>query len=690
MRTLAIALLLAAVATPQDRPTLIEPALARLAPDADVCALVRTRDGRIVTARGKAGAIRALDADRVELSRRCRVRTDLSAASTIAFRGSTSGETDTYTLAATAGQTVRVRVHPEGALDPLVTVGAASDDNSGPGLGADLTVTAGGPVSIAVSPVAGTGAYLLAITSSAPLATAALTGGDIGASLPHVAGTGAREARALEGVTGSGVLLGFVDTGIDPTHADVAGRVVGVWDQTLTPISGESSPAAGYGVHYKASDLGVSRSQDTDGHGTRVASIAGSVAPGAPLLMVKFNDSSAGIVDGVNFILAEAERLGFEAVVVNLSVGTHDGPHDGSSLLDQAITAATGRARHVVCAAGNESDPADGILHAQSTVTTPVSWTWLTTVTGSHAIDIWADGADRYTIDLSDGLTTLSTPSGSTGTAGPTASVTTLTCENRVDAPSNGATHIRIEFTNLFPLPWTITLTRTTSAGTGLVDGYDALETGSFIAGGAPLNADGSVPGIVVEPATSGGAIAVGAYRGRFMWDTASSTTVQADGTGANVAGNLALFSSRGPTRDGRMKPEIAAPGAYISGARSANAAPAAADIDADGVHTYGQGTSFSAPEVAGVLALLLHKNRLQTNDDLKALLASTALGDGFVAPGNAWGAGKVNAVGLLAAVIGQVDIEADAGHCSGSAPGSVSAAPLLLVVALLALMVRR
>jgi hypothetical protein len=693
-------------------------ALVRLAPGQALPAGVTatSRAGDVLAVTGPAAALAAIGG-RAEAARTCRFRTDVAGTSTIAFRGdiASGAEVDSYSFAGVAGQSVRVRVHPEGALNPFVSVTDAApvtDDDSGPGAAAQLdvtwTTTGTKTIDVSSSGAATTGAYLLYITATTPVVPGDLTGGDIGASTPHIAGTRAREARAIEGLDGTGVLVGFVDSGIDFTHADFrsasgATRLVGIWDQTLTANAGERVPSAGYGVHWKEDEIlapGVCRQEDTVGHGSIVAAVATGddsiftgAAPNARLFMVKFDGTTTGAIDGINLILDEAERLEFDAVVINLSIGTHDGPHDGTSLFDQAVTGAVSRARHIVCAAGNESDPTSSTIHAQSVVGTSVAWTYTPAALGSHAVDIWCDGADTYTVTVSDLLatTTATATSGTTATAGPTTSATSLTIDNRVDTPSNGATHIRVEIADLlFPQPWTITLAKNgSSTGSGLADGYIATEDGTFLPGvDITLNADGSVPGCIVEPATSTGAIAVGAYRGKFAWDTPSSTTAKTDGTGAGVAGNIALFSSRGPTRDGRAKPEISAPGAYVAGARSTNSSPAAADIDADGVHVHGAGTSFATPQVAGIVALLLQKNRLQTNDEVKALLASTALADGFTSVGSTWGAGKVNATALLAAVITQRDIRAKAGGCGSSAGADTGGwVPLACLAASLALL---
>ena len=71
--------------------------------------------------------------------------------------------------------------------------------------------------------------------------------------------------RSNKNLTGNGVIIGIVDTGIDPNHP-----AHNIWDQTLP---GAGVAEGGYGVELTGSMLAISR--DTVGHGTHVAGIAG-------------------------------------------------------------------------------------------------------------------------------------------------------------------------------------------------------------------------------------------------------------------------------------------------------------------------------------------------------------------------------------------------------------------------------
>lgn len=114
--------------------------------------------------------------------------------------------------------------------------------------------------------------------------------------------------------------------------------------------------------------------------------------------------------------------------------------------------------------------------------------------------------------------------------------------------------------------------------------------------------------------------------------------TAPADGfntiaVGAVTSGNaVANFSSRGPTFDGRIKPEITAMGVGVFGATSGTV----------NQYTYASGTSSAAPIAAGVAALLLSAYPELTNVQLRDILFKTA--DNYFTPDNNKGYGLVSA----------------------------------------------
>jgi subtilisin family serine protease len=126
-----------------------------------------------------------------------------------------------------------------------------------------------------------------------------------------------------------------------------------------------------------------------------------------------------------------------------------------------------------------------------------------------------------------------------------------------------------------------------------------------------------------VQPATSPYVIAVGALTSRFVSDDPRSFI---------DLGKIAYFSSRGPTRDGRLKPEVVASGYYVLGpkARTSCYIPL-------------PGTSMASPVVAGLVALILEENPNLDVNGVRSILTSQALSDDFTGslPNNIYGYGK-------------------------------------------------
>lgn len=183
---------------------------------------------------------------------------------------------------------------------------------------------------------------------------------------PHTgaAGPAARTSfRNSTGLSGKGVVVGVIDTGIETSHPAFAGRILRLWDQTL---AGAGVVEAGYGTELTGEMLQLSR--DTEGHGTHVAGIAAGedstypgVAPGAELVVVKSDLIDAHVADGLRYVFRVATELSRPAVVVLPAGGAADA-HDGTDPLSLVIDAESGRGRVICCSAGNEGNAS---VHAQ-------------------------------------------------------------------------------------------------------------------------------------------------------------------------------------------------------------------------------------------------------------------------------------------------------------------------------------
>ena len=165
---------------------------------------------------------------------------------------------------------------------------------------------------------------------------------------PEPTADGERYAPNLLGVpaaacvTGAGVVVAVIDTGIDAAHPDLAGRVLPTGWNVLT---GDPDAAdAGNGLD----DDGDGLVDEMTGHGSHVAGIVAQVAPEAAILPIKALDSD-GVGDAFSLAAAVYQAIDGGARVIHLSLGsTHD-----ARIVAEAVAAATEAGIVVVAAAGN-------------------------------------------------------------------------------------------------------------------------------------------------------------------------------------------------------------------------------------------------------------------------------------------------------------------------------------------------
>jgi len=422
--------------------------------------------------------------------------------------------------------------------------------------------------------------------------------------------------------TGADTFVGIVDTGISGSHPDFMGRI-----DFGTSFSPSFDPL-----------------DDTDGHGTHVAGIASGdglsssglfsgMAPESSLLIGRAGLSSFGTDDIISIVNDMLSFAGTTPVAINLSLGLITGPHDGTSGFESAIdflaTGPPGSKRILVAAAGNERTNEEhfrAVLPPFGLTTATVTFDGLS----STPVEIWADGDDRYTVTATMGTETITVAPGSSGSS----AGRRIAVSNAVSLPPNGATFISVVF-----LPVTaggtatIQLGRTRNGGTGKIDGYIDLFNGIF--------SPSSEAGTITEPANAENVIAVGSFNTKRFPSGLPDTTE-----------GISTFSSLGPTRDGRLKPDVTAPGVVIYSTRSLQA-PAGNYFDVvPGNDNYAilAGTSMSAPHVAGIAALVWESNPNLTGAQMRERLRRTASEptDGPAVPNMTWGYGKVNALDAI------------------------------------------
>jgi len=485
-----------------------------------------------------------------------------------------------------------------------------------------------------------------------------VSGPAVGASAAHV------ETPAI---VGSNVIVGVVDTGIDYEHldfrADTDGdgieestRILAIWDQTFGLLGGikysrqeiDDDLAAGHGP-----GEGNVRIVDTNGHGTHVAGIAAGdgsssaygfvgIAPGAWIVAVKTTFFTSDILAGVEYVFEIAEQHGMPAVV-NLSLGGHEGPHDGTSLFEQGLDELADRdGRIIVVSAGNEGDEQ---VHVGEILTHGSLSTFEIEVSGWETeLSLWYPGTSQFTLSLQPPIgSPIVVPSGGVSGYQTTASgMAYLDNASGGQNPSNRDHEAYLRLTGTTPGDrWRITVTDAGGAGR-----YDAwlLGEGTVVGGDGRMTID--------EPGNAQRVITVGSFNTKSSW---ISVNGQESMPGFPL-GARSGFSSVGPTRDGRQKPELCAPGAWILAPLSTAASSLLIYTHADGVHTAEIGTSMAAPHVSGAVALLLSLNPDLDYQEVRNILTSTAAQDfhtGAV-PNDGWGYGKLNigaAIEALAAI---------------------------------------
>jgi hypothetical protein len=100
-------------------------------------------------------------------------------------------------------------------------------------------------------------------------------------------------------------------------------------------------------------------------------------------------------------------------------------------------------------------------------------------------------------------------------------------------------------------------------------------------------------------------------------------------GASADNIDDLRGSSSRGPTADGRIKPDVIAPGSYITGSRAGSGGSVSGNVDAN--VSYSVGTSHAAPQVAGAAALFTQfwKNSFGGSNPSPALIKAAVINSG-------------------------------------------------------------
>ena len=422
-------------------------------------------------------------------------------------------------------------------------------------------------------------------------------------------GAGGGVISSLEsGLTGKGVLVAVIDSGIDYFHPDFRNpdgttRIGLLADQDRDRIYTREEINAALETGSRTSALALVPSTDLSGHGTAVAAIAAGngregngvyrgVAYESELMVVKLGtpltDSfprTTQLMKALDLVVRRAQDMN-RPLAVNISFGNTYGSHDGTSLLETFINDMSGIGRNVIVAGtGNEGTGAGhraGSLVMGQEENAQLSIAPYETGMG---VQLWKSYVDQFSIRLV-------TPSGEI--IGPIDSRlgpqelryggTQILIYYGKPSPFSRAQEVYFDF-----LPvrdyldsgiWTFRLTPER-----IVTGrYDMWLPSRGILNPSTRFLRPVPETTLTIPSTAANVISVGAYDDSYR--------------------AYADFSGRGFTRQtGQVKPDLAAPGVDIVTARRGGGYEAVT------------GTSFAAPFVTGSAALLMQWGILQGND---------------------------------------------------------------------------
>ncbi len=432
---------------------------------------------------------------------------------------------------------------------------------------------------------------------------------------------------------GENVLIGIIDTGIDVRHTAFQGRVLRIWDQTIPDTRSNPTIIEQYDYGIELRDPSTfTISQDKIGHGTHVAGIAagsdstfGGVAPRADLIIVNTDFQTTHIIDGIRYIFKIAEELK-RPVVINLSLGGHGDPHDGSDDLSQVIDDETGPGKIVCCAAGNEG--VDNI-HAQTFMSPNQRKSIRFWIEGSkdstHLVELngWYSGEDQLEVAVqsSGGVQTPYQIIDTEQTYVISGLQVLISIKRNPDNSENNF-YVRISPSQSYPLhsgTWKLLLRGVEIESRGQVDIWIMDNREGFAATFLDEVHDQMKIG---SPGASARAITVASYT------TAKVSWNDINGNAHNVGftpESISDFSSPGPLRNGVQKPDVAAPGAMIVSCLSGNSSPPR-ELLIDQNHLVLYGTSMATPFITGLVALLLEQNPDLEPEQVKKRLWNSSL----------------------------------------------------------------
>lgn len=445
------------------------------------------------------------------------------------------------------------------------------------------------------------------------------------------------QAASSYDLDGEGILIGFIDTGIDYTHPafindDGTTRIKYIYDLEQ---GGKIYDSETINKALQSSDpFSVVNSVDVVGHGTHVAGIACAggkidkkfygVAPKSSIVMVKAARTrfalSTQIMRGLKFLNDKSKELGLP-LVVNMSLSTNDGAHNGNSLLERYISITSFLERQtIVIAAGNEGEAAHHISGELNNTNTNEIYFNVGDAESIIALNIYKSILPKISIEL---LCPCGISSGEIvlaegfreGRLGRSIYEIYTTGPKPFDV--SGEIGIIFRGVNEFVAPgqWKLTI-RTVNNYKGNFNIWLPISEGLNV---TTKFLDPTIDNTLGIPATVNNVISVGSYN--------------------YLTNNISPFSGRGKAYVGQyIKPDIVAPGENIY------------STIPDNSYDRKTGTSMAAPSVTGICALMMQWGIVKKNDPylygerLKYYLITGSRKErrDINYPDSAWGYGEV------------------------------------------------
>ncbi|MCC5922269.1 MAG: S8 family peptidase [Crocinitomicaceae bacterium] len=492
----------------------------------------------------------------------------------------------------------------------------------------------------------------------------------------------------MQAYTGKGVVVAIIDWGFDYSHPTFFDstltnyRVSRAWDQNKF----DGTPPNGYnfGAEYIGETALLEAAHDTNyvfgysSHGSHVGGIAAGsggggpyigAAPDAELIFISLRRDAPSFIDAISYVTNYAAMVN-KPYVVNMSFGSHLGPHDGTDLKNFGIDILHGPGKVFVGSAGNNGTPGAN-FHLDYDFSTNPDDTIKTVVNFSNppgsfgqTLSMWGSENSSFgvSIALSDEHFNVVHQTPYYHASQEPNFIDTLllggdTLIIRVATTAsfflNNKPNIRMEIKNTSA---NRVVLHATSVNSHLHIWNNVRMNNRYTNWGVALTSN--FPDAIAgdndyglgEPAGCGkNVITVASYRAKFF--TLS---------GNALYGNISNFSSFGPTVDERVKPDIASTGQSVWSSVNSY------DITQNHAHPiemngreYGfavfSGTSMSGPMVAGIVALMLEANPVMSATQAKEILKETARLDEFtgnIGPNGhlQWGWGKANALAAVKA----------------------------------------